>query len=562
MSDKVRIFALGGLDEYGKNLYCVDINDDIFVFECGIKFPDKSTPGVNFIIADYTYLAENKNRVKGIFISHGHEDMMGGLGFLFTKAGLKAPVYGTDVTIAFCKRDLQRLELKPEIEFHIVKPDIEYEIAGHKFMFFQTAHSIMGSVGIAIETDMGYIVYTGNFIVEYNGDNLNNRLDIVALSKFSARGVALLMCESIGAEIPGFTAPSHKLVPLIAKQFGDAPGRVFFALYDYDIYRLGEILKLCITNKKKIIFLGEQTNSILQTLNSVGQFAVPKENIASLDDIFRIREQDLVFIIMGHRKSLFTQITSIAGGDYEDKKVMIKPTDTFIIAAPAVEGIETVTIDTVDDVYRTGCNVIYINDHKISSMHAHEDDLRTLLSILHPKFYLPVAGEFRHLLANAKIATNSSLGYNHMNTIILDNGMILELSENKIRILEDTIHVGDLLVDGIGVGDVGALVLAERQKLADDGVVCMSCGVSSVEKKAIAGPDIQMRGFVLVKDSESLIDNLAEIITSTCNEILARDGTIDEIKEDAHEKAVKYLRKVTGRDPMVLPIIIDIDSKE
>ena len=561
MADKVRVFALGGLDEYGKNLYCVEINEDIFVFECGIKFPDKSTPGVNFIIADYTYLAENKNRVKGIIISHGHEDMMGGLGFLFTKAGLKAPVYGTDVTIAFCKRDLKRIELNPDITFVEVKPDIEYDIAGHKFIFFQTAHSIMGSIGSAIETDMGYIVYSGDFIVEYNGDNPYHKLDIVALSKFAARGVALLMSESVGADIPGFTAPSHKLTPLISKQFTDASGRIFVALYDYDIYRLGEIIKLCTTNNKKIIFLGEQTNSIVQTLNSVGQCIVPKNNLASVDDIFRVREQDLVLIIMGHRKSLFTQITSIAGGDYEDKKVTIKETDTFIMAAPAVEGIETVTIDTVDDVYRTGCDVIYITDRKISTMHAHEDDLRTLLSILHPKFYLPIQGEFRHLLANAQIATNSALGYNHLNTILLDNGLVLELSENKATISRETIHVGDLLVDGIGVGDVGGLVLSDRQKLADDGVVCMSCGISTVEKRAIAGPDIQMRGFVLVKDSEVLIDNLAEIVTSTCNEVMARDGTLDEIRELSHEKAVKYLRRVTGRDPMVLPIIIDVDAK-
>ena len=231
------------------------------------------------------------------------------------------------------------------------------------------------------------------------------------------------------------------------------------------------------------------------------------------------------------------------------------------MAAPAVEGIETVTIDTVDDVYRTGCDVIYITDRKISTMHAHEDDLRTLLSILHPKFYLPIQGEFRHLLANAQIATNSALGYNHLNTILLDNGLVLELSENKATISRETIHVGDLLVDGIGVGDVGGLVLSDRQKLADDGVVCMSCGISTVEKRAIAGPDIQMRGFVLVKDSEVLIDNLAEIVTSTCNEVMARDGTLDEIRELSHEKAVKYLRRVTGRDPMVLPIIIDVDAK-
>lgn len=572
MADIIKFYALGGLDEYGKNLYCVEINNDIFVLECGIKFPDKSTPGVNFIIADYQYLADNKDRVKAIIISHGHEDVMGGIGFLFTKAGLTCPVYGTNITIAFIKRDLARLELNPDITFIEVNKDSETIIAGRKFVFFQTAHSIMGSCGVAIDTTFGYIVYAADYIVEYNSDNALHKLDIVKLSEISSKGVLLLLNESFGADKPGFTSPSHKLAPLVQKQVFDAKGRIFFALYDYDIYRLGEIVKMCITYNKKIMFIGDQTESILKTLNSVGQMIVPKNNMCTPDDIFRIREQDLAIIIMGHRKSLFAQLTSIVNGGFIDKKIEIKPTDLFIMAAPEMIGIENITIDCVDDIYRTGCSVIYITDRDISTMHAHEDDIRTLLSILHPKFYVPVQGEYRHLLANAMIAVNSALGYSHLNTYVLDNGMVVEIKEVlderthrnvvKGKLLGDDmkIHVGDLLVDGIGVGDVGETVLNDRQKLSEDGVVCMAVSISASQKAIIAGPDIQMRGFVLVKDSEALLKELTDILLSTCVDQMNKGGSVSNMQEEIHDKSIKYIRKTTGRDPMVLPLIVDIDK--
>ena len=561
MADLVKVFALGGLDEYGKNLYVIDINNDLFVFECGIKFPDKTGRGIDFIIADYSFLTENKDRVKAIFVSHGHEDQMGGLGYLFTKAGITAPVYASNVSIAFIKRDMSRIGLNPAITFIPVKGGQTLSIAGREFVFFDTCHSIMGSIGFAIWTDMGYIVYTGNYIVEYNSANSKYRLDIVTLSKLASKGIALLMTESIESDEPGFTSPHHKLTPFIQKPFEDAQGRVFVAMYDYDIYHLCEVVNLCTQMNKKVLYLVKETNSIIQTLNSVNEVVIPKKNIVSIQDILRVREQDLVVIIQAHRKSLFSLISSISTGNYEEKTVEIKPTDTFIFAAPPVIGIENVVVDTVDDVYRTGCSVVYLTHKNICSMHAHADDLNTLLSILRPKYYLPIVGEYRKLLSNAKLAVESNLGYSHLNTFILDNGMVLEMSKDGCKLSNETIKVGDLLVDGIGVGDVGGVVLEDRQKLADNGVVCMAVSISSKEKKVIAGPDIQMRGFVLVKDSESLIHELADILTSACDEIMNKNGIIPEMQEIVLEKATRLIRKTTGRDPMVLPLIVDIDEE-
>ncbi|MCF0117536.1 MAG: ribonuclease J, partial [Bacilli bacterium] len=419
MADKIKIFALGGLDEYGKNLYVLDINDDLFIIECGIKFPDKNSRGIDFIIADYSFLEENKERVKGIFVTHGHEDQMGGVGYLFTKAGINAPVYASDVTIAFMKRDMSRIGINPDIKYVQVHGGQTLQICNREFVFFDTCHSIMGSIGMAVWTDMGYIVYTGNYIVEYNSSNSKHRLDIVTLSSLASKGIVLLMTESEYSDEPGFTSPRHRLTPHIQKHFEDAAGRIFIALYDYDIYRLGEVIRLATQLRKKVILLGEQTNSIMDTLKGVNALSIPRNNEALVDDIFRVREQDIVIIIQAHRKSLFSMISSIANGDYEDKKIEIKPTDTFIFAAPPIIGIETVVVDTVDDVYRTGCNVVYLTNKNICDMHAHADDLTTLLSILRPKFYLPVAGEYRKLLANAKLAVYSDLGYSHANTFIL-----------------------------------------------------------------------------------------------------------------------------------------------
>ncbi len=556
--EKIKVFALGGLDECGKNMYVIEVGEDIYIIEAGYKYPDKSSPGIDLIIPNYQYILDHQDQIRGIIISHGHMDEMGALAYIFRDHNLNIPIYGTSVTHAMIRLHANRLGFNNHYRFVEIKNNDRIQIGSHEFQFFQTAHMIAGSIGFSLHTEQGEVVYSGEFIVEYN-NHPKYKLDINQIAKIAERDVLLLMSESRYADHPGYTAPSHRVTPLIQKTFQDAPGRTLVALYEHNVYNLNEIVKLSIDQNKKMIFFGKESSELLETLNSVGEFIISKNNLATMDDIFRIREQDIVIILLGNRDTLYRQIELLATGEGEEKKLTIQPNDTFFVIAPPQIGTETLAVSAIDEIYRTGANVINITKKQIASMHAQEEDLKTMLSLLKPRYYMPIAGEFRHILANARVAVSMNHGYTHLNTFVLDNGMVLSFENKKALPLQETIPVSDLLVDGSGVGDVGDVVLTDRQKLADDGVICMALTVSKVEKRVIAGPDVQMRGFVLVKDSETLLHDLADTFVEMVEEQLQKDGNMEIAKQNTYEKAIRMVRKSTGKDPMILPLIVEIE---
>lgn len=556
--EKIKVFALGGLDECGKNMYVMEVGEDIYIIEAGYKYPDKTSPGIDLIIPNYQYILDHKDQIRGIIISHGHMDEMGALAYIFRDHDLDIPIYGTSVTHAMIRLHARRLGFHNNYRFFEIKNSDHIRIGSHEFQFFQTAHMIAGSIGFSLHTEQGEIVYSGEFIVEFN-NHPKYKLDINQIAKIAERDVLLLMSESRYADHPGYTAPSHRVTPLIQKTFQDAPGRTLVALYEHNIYNLNEVVRLAIDSNKKMIFYGKDAQEILETLNSVGEFMIPKNNLATMDDIFRIREQNIVIILLGNRDTLYRQIELLATGESEEKKLTIQPSDTFFVIAPPQIGTETLAVSAIDEIYRTGANVVNITKKQIASMHAQEEDLKTMLSLLKPKYYMPISGEFRHILANARVAVSMNQGYTHLNTFVLDNGMVLAFENRKPLPLQETVPVSDLLVDGSGVGDVGDIVLTDRQKLADDGVICMALTVSKTEKRVIAGPDVQMRGFVLVKDSETLLHELADTFSDIVNEQLRKDGNMETAKQNTYEKAIRMVRKSTGKDPMILPLIVEIE---
>lgn len=556
--EKIKVFALGGLDECGKNMYVMEVGEDIYIIEAGYKYPDKTSPGIDLIIPNYQYILDHKDQIRGIIISHGHMDEMGALAYIFRDHDLDIPIYGTSVTHAMIRLHARRLGFHNNYRFFEIKNSDHIRIGSHEFQFFQTAHMIAGSIGFSLHTEQGEIVYSGEFIVEFN-NHPKYKLDINQIAKIAERDVLLLMSESRYADHPGYTAPSHRVTPLIQKTFQDAPGRTLVALYEHNIYNLNEVVRLAIDSNKKMIFYGKDAQEILETLNSVGEFMIPKNNLATMDDIFRIREQNIVIILLGNRDTLYRQIELLATGESEEKKLTIQPSDTFFVIAPPQIGTETLAVSAIDEIYRTGANVVNITKKQIASMHAQEEDLKTMLSLLKPKYYMPISGEFRHILANARVAVSMNQGYTHLNTFVLDNGMVLAFENRKPLPLQETVPVSDLLVDGSGVGDVGDIVLTDRQKLADDGVICMALTISKTEKRVIAGPDVQMRGFVLVKDSETLLHELADTFSDIVNEQLRKDGNMETAKQNTYEKAIRMVRKSTGKDPMILPLIVEIE---
>lgn len=556
MSDIVKIFALGGLDEDGKNMYVVEINDDIFVLEAGIKYPESSMPGIDIIIPDMTYLEENKNKVRGYIITHGHDDNMGSLAYALKAA--PAPVYCSNVTSCMIKDSFRRYRENTKIEFNIVDPSGSTVIANRKFKFFSTSHSVAQSFGVAIDTTQGYIVYTGDFIIDC-GSYDNFKTDLNAIAKIAEKKVLCLMGESVSSEKPDFTSPNHKITPLISRHIQEFKGRILIAIYTQNLYAMQEIIELGIKSRKKILLLNPDHDNLINNINIPGLLEIPERYRATLEDLHNEDQSDLLIVVASHGEKLFRMLEKIANEEYQDKGLVLNEKDLVIMGAKSVPGVEVIAVEVLDDLYRTGAKVVNVSGKSLSTMHAREEDLKTILSILHPKFYLPVKGYYKDLIGNANIANKMKIGLNHNNILVFDNGMVVKFENEKIIPGQQPVHVGELMVDGLGIFDTGSVVINDRTKLANDGVIILGVTVDSATKEIIAGPDVQTRGLVFVKDSDYLIKEIANIYVDTVTEILSNDYyDYNEKRVAIRDKVSKYVKKEIGKDPLILSMIVEV----
>jgi len=558
MNDKVRFVALGGLDEIGKDLYLIEINGDIFVFECGVKFADKTTPGIDFIIADYSYLKSNKHRVKAYFISHGHDDQFGALPYMLKD--VPAPVYGSAITKVmlkeFCR--VKKLDEK-HLDFRIVQPSSKHSIAGHEVLFFQTVHSVPCSFGVAILTSQGYIVYSSDFIIDYNASN-SYKSDLNALAKIAEKGTYILMSESIFANRSGYTTPKHRLTPHLEKAVRDLEGRLYVATYYQDVFRMQEIFNFITKNKKKVVFFDSETAQLVKALNSEGELVLASNVVMDYEDLLRIKKEDLVVFLIGNGATLFDKINQLVSGSNSNSHFKLELSDTFIVAAPSASSLERLATDTIDNLYRTEAKIVYFGRSDISGMHASQEDLKMYLSLLKPKFYIPVKGEYRHLLANAQVALSMGIGLSHRSVFIVDNGVGIVFDGDRAEIVPDYAPSGVVLIDGLGVGDVENQVILDRQKLSDDGLIIMAIGVSKKNWRIVTEPDIQMRGFIFVRDGEHVLKRLQGIFISEIENAL-RNHTDDfhQTRTLIEEICSKRVWRDTGRNPMIVCIVEVVD---
>ncbi|MFA5421521.1 MAG: ribonuclease J [Bacilli bacterium] len=558
MEDKIRVFALGGLDEDGKNLQVVEINDDIFVLECGIRFPDKTTPGIDYIIPDYDYLRKNKQRVRAYILTHGHDDEIGALPYIHKE--VPAPIYGSDVTLIMVRTFFDHIHFdSSRLDLHIVKPTSDVVIAGRMFHFFHTAHNIAESMGVAIETNLGNIVFTGDYVVENNASD-NYLHDMSAIARIAEKETALLMIESNYADRLGYTAPKYKITPLLSQFIEEVKGRLFIALFSRNVYNIDEIINLAVKTRKKIVFYDNETAEIFKDMQKVDQLIIPKNNFVAIEDVNRIRAKETIVLMCGFGDRLFKKIATLANGLQEDRRILLTPEDTFVVAAPASPNVEAIATSAIDDLYRSGVKVKALSKKDILKMHASEEDIKMVVATLKPKYYLPVKGSYRHLLANAQLVLGMGLKLSHQNVFVLDNGMVLEITKDAAKILPDTVKVGDLLIDGKGIGDVEGGVIIERQKLSDDGVVVLGVTISRSKRQVTAGPDVQMRGFVFLKDADTILKEVTKIFLNAVNAGIAKHNyRLAEIENQATEAILRYIRRANGKNPMVLPLIIEID---
>jgi ribonuclease J len=560
MADKITFFALGGLDENGKNMYVIEINDDIYVVEAGLKYPDSTRPGIDFVIPDVEYLKQNRHRVKAYIISHGHDDQFGAIPFIYDS--VPAPIYGTEATLMMLKRFINKagfINFTEKCDMRVIDfQNPVVEIAGRTFIFFQTTHNMMYSCGFAVDTSEGYVIYTGNFIVEYNASD-RYRLGLNEISKIAEKGVLCLLCESRGAERSGYTSPTHRLEPHIDHVIRDATGRVYVALYEQSPYNIEELVNITKKYNRKLMLYNENVDRYFRLFSNHGLDLCPANLLITRDEIFRVTDDKLVILLLNNGKNIFNEINDLALNRHNDKRFVLGKNDTFIMACPPPPNLEVLAMDALDNLYIAGAKVTYISSKILNSMHAQQEDIRMMISLCKPKYFIPIIGLYRHQIAGANIALNTSRRYNHTNVFLLDNGVpvVFENGVGKVLYQEkDRIHNGDLMVDGTGIGDTNRGVLEDRLNFSEDGVIILGLVYSLAERKIVAGPDVQMRGFVYLRSNEALLKQVIKIFVDTVNTHLKSPNVdIGQMSDDVKQNVERYIYHDTRRRPVVISLI-------
>lgn len=550
--DQVRIFALGGLDENGKNMTVLEINDVIFVVEAGMKFPESDQLGVEFIIPDFQYLIDNKDRIGGIFITHAHDDVAAALPYLLKQ--IDAPVYTGNLTANIIHERLKKEGIKRS-KIHRLKRVSRQKINGIEVRTFPMTHSFPDNFGIAFGSSQGYIVYTGEYIVDYDMLKDEYLCDLNELSEIGKKGVLCLMSESQAVERDGHSAPNHRITNLIEPVFERSNSRIIVSCYTDSLFRVMEIIDLAKKHQRKIYFHDKDLRDLLKHLEQVKYYQVPKE-MELTDKTFHNDMEDVMVVISGSGKNLFRKLSNIA--NKEDAKISFRTSDNIIIASPVVSGTELDYNNMENNIYREGGKLITLDSKKALSMHPSSEDLKMMMYLFRPKYYIPVKGEYRHLYMNANLAMK--VGYGADRILVLDNGQAAVFENKILTSVSERIELEDTLIDGKENWDVTGVVLKDREVLSTDGVMIVGVGVNFKNKEIINGPDVQTRGLIYLKDADYIIKEVGNMMEE-CIIAAVKEKRYDNlaVRAEARDKITKYLMKETGKRPMVLPVILEIN---
>ena len=548
--NQVKLMALGGLDENGKNMYVVEVNEAIFIIEAGLKYPDTGHLGVEYIIPDFDYLIENKHRVKGLFITHAHDDVVGALPHLLKQ--LDVDVYTGNLTADLIEEMLEVEEVK-YARIHRVERNSTLKISGVEIRTFAMTHSFPDNFGVAILTPQGAIVYTGEFIVDYNMLDASFACDIAALSEIGKDGVLALLCESVNADRSGHTAPMHRITSLITSRFEEAPGRILISCYSQSMFRMMEIMKLCQKMGKPIYLHDQKSRVLVRRLIDKGYLKID-ENYLLNDSDFNDEMEDVVVLISGNGKTLFRTLSRIALK--EDPKVHFRKTDTIIVASPIVSGTEKEANKMENEIYKEDGRIFTLDSKKVLSMHPSSEDLKMMIYLFKPTYYVPVKGEYRHLYANANLATKTGMTTDEV--ILLENGQVATFENRKLKNSDTYVSVDETLIDGKETWEVAGVVLKDREMLSTDGVMVVGVGVDSRTKEIINGPDVQTRGLIYLKDAEHIIKEVGTITEdSILRAVYMRQYDNLGLRAEIRDRISRYLQKETGKRPMILVVIME-----
>jgi ribonuclease J len=551
-NNTLKLIPLGGVNEIGKNMTVFEFGNDIIVVDCGLSFPEDDMLGVDLVIPDTSYLIKNKDKVRAFILTHGHEDHIGALPYVLRE--INAPVYGTRLTLGLVENKLKEHHNLDNTDLHRVKPGGSIKLGAFTVEFIKTSHSIADSVALAIHTPVGTIVHTSDFKIDYTPID-GEVIDLARFAQLGQKGVLALLADSTNVERPGYTMSEKTVGQTFESIFDEATGRIIVATFASNIHRIQQVFDAAVKHGRKVCISGRSMSNVIAVAMDLGYLSVPKKALIDIDQIDNYPGDKIVVITTGTQGEPMSALTRMATAEH--RKLEIEPGDLVIISATPIPGNEKLVYKVINQLFSRGANVIYesLADVHVSG-HACQEELKLIHTLVKPKFFIPVHGEFRHLKQHALLA--ESLGMPRDNIFVIDNGTVLEFTPNSCKIA-GTVTAGRVLVDGLGIGDVGNIVLRDRKHLSQDGLIVIVVTISKDAGTVIAGPDIISRGFVYVRESEELIEQARELVRETlerCKQERITDWAT--LKTNIRDELRGFLYERTKRNPMILPIIMEI----
>jgi ribonuclease J len=547
---KLKIIPLGGLEQIGMNITAFEYEDSIIVVDCGLSFPEDDMLGIDLVIPDITYLKDNIDKVKGFFITHGHEDHIGALPYVLRE--INVPIYATKLTIGIIEHKLEEHNMLGTTKRKVVKYGQHINLGCFRVEFIKTNHSIQDAAALAIYSPAGIVVHTGDFKIDYT-PVFGDAIDLQRFGEIGKKGVLALLCDSTNAERPGFTMSEKSVGKTLDNIFAEHKNtRIIIATFASNVDRVQQIINSADKFGRKVVIEGRSMVTIISIAAELGYLTLPDNILIDVDQLKSYPDEQTVIITTGSQGESMAALSRMANGMH--RKITIKPNDTIVLSSNPIPGNEKSVTGIINELMRKGADVIFQDVHV--SGHACKEDIKLIYSLVNPKYSIPVHGEYKHLVAQAKIA--EELGFDKDHIKILSSGDVLEIDENGADVT-GKVHVGNIFVDGLGVGDVGNIVLRDRQRLAEDGIIVVVMTLENGSGQILAGPDIVSRGFVYVRNSESLMDEAKSVLNATMEYCM--DHNISDwgkIKNEIKDALGDFVWKETKRRPMIMPIIMEV----
>ncbi len=552
---KLKIIPLGGLGEIGKNMTVVEYGSNIVIIDCGMSFPEDEMLGIDIVIPDITYLIKNKDKIKGIVLTHGHEDHIGSIPYVLKKVNV--PIYGTKLTLGLLGNKLLEHKLE-DVSLNVLDAGKSVNLGCFKVTFIRSNHSIPDAVGIAIDTPIGTVVHTGDFKIDFTPIN-GDVIDLDAFAELGRKGVLLAMSDSTNVERPGHTDSERTVGDKFMEIFKNCESRIIVASFASNVHRVQQIINAAVAYNRKVAISGKSMINAVKVSQELGYLDVPDGTIVHVNDIKKLKDNEVVIITTGSQGEPMSALTRMANNDH--KKLEIKQGDLVVISANPIPGNEKTVSRVINMLYEKGADVLYDALMQVHvTGHAKQDELKLMLTLLKPKFFIPVHGEYRHLMLHAKLAAN--LGIEEKNTIIGKNGDIIEITSKSIM-KNGNVTSGNILVDGLGVGDVGNIVLRDRKLLSENGLIIVVLSTERGTGRVLAGPEIVSRGFIYVRENIDLIEESKAVVRralNKCQETNTREW--NNIKMAIKDALSSFIYEKIKRNPMILPIIVEVNNNE